>query len=174
MRLGIADGTTEELIRRLKQWQWPDGGWNCDKRPEAHTSSFMETLAPLRAVALHAEITGSSSSRIVARRAAEVFLQRRLFRRRSDGSVINPRFLLLSFPHFWPYDILFGLQVMAEAGFIGDPAMRGGARRPRGEAPAGRGLAAGAESLESRSALRVARHVLRLGPDREAHGRTRG
>ena len=48
MRLGIADESTEELIRRLKRWQWPDGGWNCDKRPEARTSSFMETLAPLR------------------------------------------------------------------------------------------------------------------------------
>jgi hypothetical protein len=121
MRLGIADETTEELIRRLKRWQWPDGGWNCDKRREAHVSSFIETLPPLRALALHAQLTGSASSRTAARRAAEVFLSRRLFRRRSDGSVINPRFLLLSFPHFWPYDILFGLLVMAEAGFIGDP-----------------------------------------------------
>ena len=120
MRLGIADERTEELTRRLKRWQWPDGGWNCDKRPEARTSSFMETLAPLRALALHAEITGSSSSKVAARRAAEVFLQRRLFRRRSDGSVIDPRFLKLAFPHFYPYDILFGLQVMAEAGFIAD------------------------------------------------------
>jgi hypothetical protein len=121
MRLGLADETTEELIRRLKRWQWPDGGWNCDKRPEAHVSSFVETLPPLRALALHAELTGSASSRAAARRAAEVFLSRRLFRRRSDGAVINPRFLLLSFPHFWPYDILFGLVVMAEAGFLGDP-----------------------------------------------------
>ncbi len=121
MRLDIADGTTEELIRRLKRWQWPDGGWNCDKRPEAHVSSFIETLPPLRALALHARLTGSASSRAAARRAAEVFLTRRLFRRRSDGSVINPRFLLLSFPHFWPYDILFGLTVMAEAGLIRDP-----------------------------------------------------
>src|SRR5512136_2021754 len=121
LQLGLADSRTDELVNRLLKWQWPDGGWNCDKRPEARTSSFMETLAPLRALALHAKITRSSSSRTVARRAAEVFLSRRLFRRRSDGSVINPRFLLLSFPHFWPYDILFGLQVMAEAGFIGDP-----------------------------------------------------
>ena len=121
MRLGLADETTEELIRRLKRWQWPDGGWNCDKRPEAHVSSFIETLPPLRALALHAELTGSASSRAAARRAAEVFLSRRLFRRRSDGSVINPRFLLFAFPHYWPYDILFGLVVMAEAGFIGDP-----------------------------------------------------
>ena len=121
MRLGIADEATEELIRRLKRWQWPDGGWNCDKRPEAHTSSFIETLGPLRALALHASLTGSRSSRSAARRAAEVFLSRRLFRRQSDGSVIDPRFLLLAFPHFWPYDILFGLVVMAEAGFIADP-----------------------------------------------------
>lgn len=121
MRLGIADERTEELIARLKRWQWPDGGWNCDKRPEAHLSSFMETVAPLRALALHANLTGSRSSKVAARRAAEVFLQRRLFRRRSDGSVINPRFLLLAFPHFYPYDILFGLQVMAEAGFVADP-----------------------------------------------------
>ena len=120
MRLGIADETTEELIRRLKRWQWPDGGWNCDKRPEAHLSSFMETLAPLRALALHAKLTGARSSKVAARRAAEVFLQRRLFRRRSDGSVIDPRFLLLSFPHFWPCDSLFGLQVMAEACRSGD------------------------------------------------------
>jgi hypothetical protein len=35
--------------------------------------------------------------------------------------VIDPRFLLLAFPHFWPYDIRFGLVVMAEAGYIGDP-----------------------------------------------------
>ena len=120
MRLGIADERTEELVRRLKRWQWPDGGWNCDKRPAAHLSSFMETLAPLRALALHAELTGDASSRAAARRAAEVFLRRRLFRRRGNGSVMNPRFLLFAFPHFWPYDILFGLLVMAEAGFIRD------------------------------------------------------
>ncbi len=34
---------------------------------------------------------------------------------------MDSRFLLLKFPHFYSYDILFGLRVMAEAGFIGDP-----------------------------------------------------
>lgn len=121
MRLGLADEATEELVRRLKRWQWPDGGWNCDKRPEARTSSFVETLAPLRALALHAELTGDASSSAAAGRAAEVFLSRRLFRRRRDGSVIDPRFLRFAFPHFWPYDILFGLLVLAEAGMIRDP-----------------------------------------------------
>jgi hypothetical protein len=111
----------QELIERLIKWQWPDGGWNCDKRPRAHKSSFHETLIPLRALALHAKLTGSPRSRDAAAAASEVFLRRRLFRRMSDGSVMNPKFLKLQFPHFYPYNILFGLRVMAEAGFVRDP-----------------------------------------------------
>ncbi len=52
LRLGLADGRSAELAARLIRWQWPDGGWNCDKRPEACNSSFMETLIPLRALAI--------------------------------------------------------------------------------------------------------------------------
>jgi len=33
IQLGIDDERTRELARRLQSWQWPDGGWNCDKRP---------------------------------------------------------------------------------------------------------------------------------------------
>jgi hypothetical protein len=121
LRLGFADNRTEELVSRLLKWQWPDGGWNCDKTPEAHTSSFMETLIPLRALGLYAKATGDAKARIAAECAAEVFLKRQLFKRRNDGQVINPSFLLLHYPCFWHYDILFGLKVMAEAGFIRDP-----------------------------------------------------
>ena len=46
--LGLADERTEALVERLLHWQWPDGGWNCDKDPNADTSSFMETLTPMR------------------------------------------------------------------------------------------------------------------------------
>jgi len=52
LRLGFADSRTEELVSRLLRWQWADGGWNCDRHPEADTSSFMETLIPMRALAL--------------------------------------------------------------------------------------------------------------------------
>ena len=121
LTLGLADERTEELARRLLIYQWADGGWNCDKKPEAINSSFMESLIPLRALALHAKRTGSPASRQAAERAAEIFLKRRLFRRRSDGSVMRPDFVKLHYPCYWHYDILFGLQVMAEAGFIGDP-----------------------------------------------------
>ncbi len=50
LRLGLDDDRVDELARRLIEWQWPDGGWNCDKRPEATHSSFMESLLPMRAL----------------------------------------------------------------------------------------------------------------------------
>jgi len=120
LELGLADEWTDELAERLVRWQWPDGGWNCDRNPEARNSSFMESLIPLRGLALHARVTGSPRSLAAAERAAEVFLKRRLFRRQADGSVIDEDFVRLHYPCYWHYDILFALKVMAEAGFIHD------------------------------------------------------
>jgi hypothetical protein len=119
--LGLADGRCDQLARDLQSWQWPDGGWNCDRKPEAHSSSFMESLIPLRALSLHARLTGSPASRQAADRAAEVFLVRRLFRRRSDGSLMRPDFAKLHYPCYWHYDILFGLKVLVEGGYGHDP-----------------------------------------------------
>jgi len=121
LRLGFADERTDALVQSLLKWQWPDGGWNCDKQPEADTSSFMETLIPLRALSLYARVTGDAGVREAAARAAEVFLCRQLYKRRRDGQVMDPHFVRLHYPLYWHYDILFALKVMAEAGFIGDP-----------------------------------------------------
>lgn len=120
LTLGLGDERTEELAQRLQRWQWPDGGWNCDRNPDATHSSFMESLIPLRALALHARQTGNDRSKEAAARAAEIFLKRRLFRRQRDGQVISTDFLQLHYPCYWHYDILFGLKVMAEAGLVGD------------------------------------------------------
>lgn len=118
--LGLADARTERLAERLLHWQWPDGGWNCDKDPNADTSSFMETLTPLRGLCALARGGASSKIQRAITRAAQVFLERRLFKRRSTGSVIRREFIALHYPLYWHYDILGGLAVMAEAGFIGD------------------------------------------------------
>lgn len=124
LRLGLADGRTEELVSRLLKWQWPDGGWNCDRRPEAVHSSFMETLIPLRALALYARVSGDAKVGTAAEKAAQIFLKRRLFKRLQDGSLMDPHFLLLHYPVYWHYDILAALKVMAEAGFLSDPRCR--------------------------------------------------
>jgi hypothetical protein len=121
LKLGLADERLDELASRLAQWQWPDGGWNCDKNPAAVHSSFMESLIPLRGLALHARLTGNDNSKRAADRAAEVFLKRHLFQRQRDGAVMDKEFVRLHYPCYWHYDILFGLKVMAEAGYIQDP-----------------------------------------------------
>jgi hypothetical protein len=69
--LGLADERTEDLVLRLLSTQWPDGGWNCDGNPRALGSSFMESLIPLRALALHAKATGAPSSEKAAERVAK-------------------------------------------------------------------------------------------------------
>jgi len=120
LTLGLADDRTEELARRLVKWQWPDGGWNCDKNPRAVNSSFWESLIPLRALALHARLTGNKQSRQAVKRASEIFLKRRLFKRQKDGRIMIDDFVKLHYPCYWRYDILFGLKVMAEAGLISD------------------------------------------------------
>src|SRR5262249_42774695 len=114
------DPRLQMLVERLFAWQWPDGGWNCDVRPQADTSSFMETLTPLRGLATYAQHSGDPRAAKAVEHAAEVFLERRLFKRRSDDAVIHPHFVKLHYPCYWHYDILFGLHVLAEAGLIGD------------------------------------------------------
>ena len=120
-RLGLADERCDQLAERLLYWQWPDGGWNCDKEPTADTSSFMETLTPMRGLAAHAEATEDEDSTLGAYRAAEVFLERHLYRRRRDGKVIHPEFTSLHYPLYWHYDYLGGLKALADLDLLSDP-----------------------------------------------------
>jgi hypothetical protein len=120
LKLELADERTPDFVERLLHWQWPDGGWNCDKNPDARHSSFMETILPLRALAQYASRLDHDASRNAAKRAAEIFLARHMYQRRSDRSIIHPEFVQLHYPLYWHYDVLHGLKVMAEAGFIHD------------------------------------------------------
>lgn len=122
--LGQADERVDELADRLVGCQWPDGGWNCDKRPEAINSSFHESLIPFRGLALHAKLTGNEDSRKAVERTSEIFLKRKLFRRERGGQIIHSEFKKMHYPPYWHYDVLYGLKVLAEAGYISDPRCR--------------------------------------------------
>ncbi len=121
LTLGIADERADALAERLLHWQWPDGGWNCDRRPAADTSSFMETRLPTMGLDAYAHAKGSASAAEAVRRASEVFLRRRLFKRVSDGRVIHPEFTRLHYPLYYHYDVLGGLKAMAAISRIRDP-----------------------------------------------------
>ncbi len=120
-RLGLADQRSDGLAERLLHWQWPDGGWNCDRRPSAHISSFNESLLPMVGLAAHAELRGDDAARQAALKASEIFLCRRLFKSRTDGKVISPHWIRPKYPRYWHYDLLGGLVAMAEMGLIKDP-----------------------------------------------------
>jgi len=118
--LGLMDDRCDQLAECLLRWQWPDGGWNCDRKASASKSSFWESLIPLRALALYAKTTGDVNSLKASELAAEMFLKRRLYFRMANGEIMRPQFIRLHYPCYWKYDILFSLKVMAEAGFILD------------------------------------------------------
>jgi len=118
-RLGMqSDPRVIALATRLTQWQWPDGGWNCDRRPNVTHSSFHESLPPLRGLAAYGGFPDATA------RAAEFFLRHRMFRTESDGTVINPEWLQLHWPAYWHYDVLLGLRAITEAGLVRDDRCR--------------------------------------------------
>ena len=80
-RLGMTgDARVELLARSLAEWQWPDGGWNCDSRAGGHRSSFHESLAPASGLHEYARATGAAWAEAAAQRAAELFLEHRVCR----------------------------------------------------------------------------------------------
>jgi hypothetical protein len=85
-RLGLAsDSRVQGLARSLVEWQWPDGGWNCDPRPEAHHSSFNESLAIMWGLIEYSRVTGDKDSLDAAHRTAELILRHKLFRSETNG-----------------------------------------------------------------------------------------
>jgi hypothetical protein len=121
-RLGLVDDSRVHLLARsLVEWQWPDGGWNCDVDESAHHSSFYETLPPLWGLTEYHRLTGDGDVLRAVDRASEFFLRHRLFRGERTGKVINAEWLKLHYPLYWHYDLLQGLVVLGRAGKLGDP-----------------------------------------------------
>ena len=105
------------LVERLLGEQLPDGGWNCEVENGATVSSFGTTINVLEGLLEHERAVGGSARVAEARRRGEEYmLERRLFRRKSTGEVIDPSWLQLSFPTWYHYDVLRGLEYLRESG----------------------------------------------------------
>jgi len=120
LSLGFFDERCRLLADRLIQHQWSDGGWNCDKKPAANKSSYHESLLPLRALNRYLREEKTPQLLNAIDRAAELFHKRNLYKRISDGEVINKRWLSLHYPAYWHYDLLSALKVLAEANKLQD------------------------------------------------------
>jgi hypothetical protein len=121
-QLGFAtDPRVHLLVDSLIEWQWPDGGWNCDRRPETQRSSFHESVTPALGLAAYGRVTGDAAARSAATRTAELLLQHRLFRSRSSGRPIHPSWTRPHYPAYWHYDVLQGLRLLRSVELLGDP-----------------------------------------------------
>lgn len=104
------------LVDRLLGEQLPDGGWNCEVENGATVSSLETTVNVLEGLLEHERATGGSAEVRAARRRGEAYmLERRLFRRKSTGEVIDPAWLRFSFPHWYHYDVLRALDYLRDA-----------------------------------------------------------
>jgi hypothetical protein len=122
VRLGLADDPrVEQLARSLVGWQWPDGGWNCDKKATGYRSSFNESLPPMWGLHEYAGATGADWARDAANRTAELFLSHQLFRSVRTGEVIHEKWLIPSYPPFWHYDAWQALVVLGRMDLLRDP-----------------------------------------------------
>jgi hypothetical protein len=123
VRLGLEDERTRALVDRVIDWQWPDGGWNCDKRPKASSSSFQESLIPARGLWSYGHAHGYQPAQRAAQKVADLVLTRRLLWHRRNNAMIVPdwggRPDRIHYPIQF-YDVLFALQVMAELGRMSD------------------------------------------------------
>ncbi len=120
--LGLAKlSRVKRLAERIIEWQWPDGGWNCDRYPDSSHSSFHETHGPLWGLAEYHRVTRDPNALRAAGKAAEFVLRHRVFRAEGSGGVINEGWLRLRFPPYWHYDVLQGLWVLSRVGKLGDP-----------------------------------------------------
>ena len=105
------------LVDRLLGEQLEDGGWNCEVENGSVRSSFATTINVLEGLLAHERATGGSAESIAARRRGEEYLlERKLFRRKSTGEVVNPAWLQFSFPIRWHYDVLRALEYFRSVG----------------------------------------------------------
>jgi hypothetical protein len=115
------DQDVDGVVARLLGEQLEDGGWNCEVENGSVRSSFATTIRVLEGLLAHERATGGSAEFIAARRRGEEYLlERKLFRRKSTGEVVDPAWLQFSFPTRWHYDVLRALEYFRAAAEVPD------------------------------------------------------
>ncbi len=112
------------IVERLLTERLDDGGWNCEAEYGSVRSSFDSTIDVLDGLLEHERVTGPSPELSAARRGGEEYLlERSLFRRKSNGEVVDPAYLDFAFPFYWRYDILRALDHFRRSGIAPEPRM---------------------------------------------------
>jgi len=114
----------DALANQLLGEQLEDGGWNCEA-PKSRRSSFHTTICVLEGLLEYKRAGRKSAAVTKARKRGEDYLlERRMFRSVRTHKVIDKRWLRFSFPTFWHYDVLRGLDYLRNAGIKPDSHVR--------------------------------------------------
>ncbi len=112
------------LVERVLAERLGDGGWNCEAENGSVRTSFDTTINVLDGLLEFEQRTGGSAAVRAARHSGEEYLlERELFKRRSTGEVVQAQYLDASFPYYWHYDVLRGLDYFRRAGAAPEPRM---------------------------------------------------
>ena len=117
------------VVGRLLGEQMADGGWNCEQENGSTRGSFHTTIDVLEGLLEYERAAGSAPEVTSARlRGQEYLLERRMFRRLSTGQPVGQdrktgapaAWTRFSYPPFWHYDVLRGLDYLRAAGAAPD------------------------------------------------------
>ena len=108
--------TGSTIAATLLDGQLPDGGWNCWDEDGTSAASLHSTICALEGLR-DAYRAGNEDPRLPAAltRGEEVLLERRLLFRKTDDTLIDPRFAMTSYPVRWFYDALRALDYFRRA-----------------------------------------------------------
>ena len=117
----------QRILDLLLGEQLSDGGWNCEAANGSTRSSFNTTICVLEAL-LEYELAGGYNAAVTEARlrGQDYLLERRLCHRLSTGEVIerdregSSTFTHFSFPTWWHYDVLRGLEYLRKANVTPD------------------------------------------------------
>lgn len=128
LRIGSAflpkDARLPALADAIFDLQMADGGWNCRIRnyPKTTHSSFHTTFNVLEGLREAAQngIVDLRQFKAAEDRALEFMLEHRLFKSDKTGAVIDERMTSLTYPSYWHYTVLRGLDYMRGTAHIKD------------------------------------------------------
>lgn len=125
---GAPQPALQSIIDCVLGMQMPDGGFNCRlNRSGAVHSSVHTTISILEGI--HEYACNGYTYRLeellsMAADSREFLLQHRLYKSDRTGAIINKKFLMLSFPSRWYYDILRALVYFQSAEIAYDDRMQ--------------------------------------------------
>ena len=128
LRFGSAflpdDPRLKPLAEAIFDLQLADGGWNCRIRnyPNTTHSSFNTTFNVLEGLreAAKAGVVERSRFESAEAQALEFMLAHRLYKSDKTGKIIHENMTNLTYPSYWHYTILRGLDYIRATPFIAD------------------------------------------------------